>query len=283
MTLAKRICLVSNTASGSYSATTLDALSEAIRLSGFELCGSVCFPDEDLPTLQSLRREQVDILAIFTGDGTVNSCVTRLYGWEGSVLVLPGGTMNLLSCELHGEAEAEEIVARVAAGEVRTLRRNVVRSAHGDALVGYSAGPATAWYTVREAMREADIQQMIDEAGEALAKTIGQESMICLREPNVGEPDGYPLVEIVPTSRGLRLDAYNPHTLGEYIEQGWKMLLRRFREGPHDVLGHFDGVVLADVSGGPIELSIDGERAMGEPIERVWLAQAEVDLLATNA
>ena len=277
----KRVCLVSNTASGSYSADALDNLAGSIRNSGLELCKTICFPGDDLPTVGDLRSSDIDIVAIFTGDGTINSCVTGLYGWEGSVLVLPGGTMNLLSHKLHGEAGADEIVARVAAGKARALRRNVARSKHGDALVGFSAGPATAWYTVREAMREADIQQMIDEAGEALSKTMAEETMLCIREPTVGDPKGYPLVEIVPDNAGLRLVAYNPHTLGDYVEQGWKMLIRRFREGPHEVLGHFRRLTLADASGNPLEFSIDGEPSTGQACEEVTLAQAEVDLLAT--
>ena len=275
------VCLVANTASGSYSPEAVDDLATAFRGAGFDLCRSICFPDEDLPTTETLAGSNIDILAIFTGDGTVNSCVTGLYGWKGKVLVLPGGTMNLLSHQLHGEAEPADIVAQVASGAARVVRRNVARSAHGDALVGLSAGPATSWYTVREAMREADIQQMVDEAGEAYAKTVGDEAQLCIREPDVGDREGYPLVEICPCDAGLRLVAYNPKTLGDYIAQGWKMLIRRFREGPHETLGTFDRLVLAGATGAPIELSIDGEPTLGEPVEEVVLAEADVDLLAT--
>ena len=277
----QKVCLVSNTASGSYSAEALDALADALRDAGFDIRKTVCFPGEDLPTADDLTGWGIDVLAIYTGDGTLNSCVTGLYGWDGQVLVLPGGTMNLLSHRLHGEASAIEIVEKVAAGTAQTLRRKVVRSRHGDALVGFSAGPATAWYTVREAMREADIQEMIDEASEAFSKTMTDETMVCISDPPIGDDSGYPLIEIVPETEGLRLVAYNPKSLGDYIEQGWKMIIRKFREGPHEVLGHFDRIVLRDASGLPIELSIDGEPRTGEPVEDVEVAEAEVDLLAT--
>ena len=41
-------------------------------------------------------------LAIFTGDGSLNAAITNLYGWGGKILVLPGGTMNLLCKRLNG-------------------------------------------------------------------------------------------------------------------------------------------------------------------------------------
>lgn len=278
---ARKFWLLTNTASGSYSEQAVDDVADAIRAAGFDLDRMICFPDaDDLPTRDELDAAGVDVLAVFTGDGTVNSCVTQLYGWGGAVLILPGGTMNLLSHRLHGDAEADEIIKRIATGNGRKQRRHVVRSFHGDALVGFSSGPATTWYDVREAMRDVDMHAVVDTAGEALHETM-QEPYVRLSKPELGRREGYPLIEVVPDEKGLRVVAYNAQTLGDYLKQGWAMLLRRFRDGPHEVLGYPEQMVLENTGGNPLKLSIDGEPTDGFPQEELSLARTEVDLLAT--
>ena len=280
MTSERKIWLLSNTASGSYSESAVDDLSENIRQGGFDLDRTVCFPTDELPGKAELDDAGVDILAIFTGDGTINSTTTSLYGWKGAVLPLPGGTMNLLSKKLHGDVSEAEIIERVSGGDFRKVRMPIVRSGHGDALVGFMGGPATSWYNVREAMRDIDIAKMLEEASEAMRETM-QDPQICIAHPDIGSKEGYPLVEVVPTEQGLEVIAYNPQSLGDYLRQGWVTLLRQFREGPHDNLGTFNRLTMQDVANSPLFLSIDGEPLTGEASEELVLATAEVDLLAT--
>src|SRR5688572_11847913 len=81
-----------------------DALHGCCGEHGFEVARLVRFPDEPLPSPAGLAGAGVDCVAVYAGDGTVNTLVTGLYGWDGAVLVLPGGTMNLLAKRLHGDA-----------------------------------------------------------------------------------------------------------------------------------------------------------------------------------
>lgn len=275
------IWLVANAGSGSNTPAALKALQDSCGRHGFEVARLVDFPEQPLPTPAQLDAAGIGTLAVYAGDGTVNSCVTGLYGWRGAVLVLPGGTMNLLALQLHGNAAVEQIVSCAASGGAMRVRPQVARTAHGDALAGLLAGPGTAWYQVREAMRLADVAGMVAGAGEALAETTGGAMLHC-RAPALGRASGYPLVELTPGEWGLQIDAYHAESAVDYLKQGWAMLRRQFREGPHDRLGLTGKVTLEAEDGGSIGLLIDGEPADGGAREEIAVARCEVDLLATG-
>jgi hypothetical protein len=224
-------------------------------------------------------------VVIFTGDGTVNAIVSALYGWEGVILVLPGGTMNILAHRLHGEAEPAEIIAKVAAGRARAVRPTLVRSRHGDGLSGILAGPGVAWGEVREALRDVDVLGTILGAAEAIGESAGGARVHC-REPECGRAEGYSAIQITPASEGLAVNGYYAETVADYAKQGIALLRRNFREGPHDDLGIHGSVRLACPERETMGLLIDGEAVDGEGAptandETFTLARCEVDLLAT--
>lgn len=279
------VWLAVNAASGSNSEAALLALDEAFANAGCAIGRRLSIPDEAPPRLDELRREGVDMLAIFTGDGTVNSIVTGLYGWEGAVLVLPGGTMNLLARRLHGDADPGEIIARVAAGQARRVRPPLVRSRHGDGLSGILAGPGVAWGGVREALRDIDVVGTIKGAAEAIGESTGGPKVYC-RVPDCGRPEGYSAIQITPASDGLAVEGYYAETVADYAKQGIALLRRNFREGPHDDLGLHRSVRLACPERETMGLLIDGEALDGGDDaaandEMFALARCEVDLLAT--
>jgi hypothetical protein len=276
----KTIWLAVNAASGSNSETALAALDQAFDAAACTIARRLGLHQRGAPSLAELRREAVDMLVIFAGDGTVNALVTGLYGWEGSVLVLPGGTMNLLARRLHGDAGPDEIVARVAAGRARRVRPTLARTRHGDALSGLIAGPGTAWVDVREALRETDLVATIRGAAGALGESTAGAKVVC-REPARGRVEGYSAIQITPCADGLAVEGYYAETLGDYAKQGIALLRRNFREGPHDDLGHHRSVRLACPEGKPMGLLIDGEPSEASASEeRFTMARCEVDLLA---
>ena len=280
MTGTTTIWLAVNAASGSNSDTAVAALEQAFRDAGRPINRRIAFDQEGAPSLDELRRAGVDILAIFTGDGTVNALVPRLAGWEGAVLVLPGGTMNLLAQRLHGDASPAEIVARFAAGHARRLQPALVRSRLGDGLSGILAGPGTAWAHVREAMRGTDVLGTISRAAEAIGESTAGPKVHC-HEPACGRAEGYSAIQLVPTADGFAVQGYYAETLADYAKQGIALLRRNFREGPHDKLGCHDRVRLACPEGEDMGLLIDGEPHDAANEETFTLAYCAVDLLAT--
>lgn len=275
------IWLVNNASSGSNDDAALAALEACCGRHGFHVAGRTAFPDDDLPVPAMLDAAGIDRVAVFAGDGTINSLIGGLAGWGGAVLVLPGGTMNLLFHRLHGERTLEQVVAAVARGDAAMRRPGMIRCRYGDAFAGMLAGPGTSWAGVREAMREANVVELAAGTVQAIEQTLTGEAITCV-EPPLGRREGYPLVMLTPHDDGIEVEAYHAETAGEYLEQAWALLKRNFREGPHDVLGHAQTIRLASTEGNPFGLLVDGEQAEAADEVEFTLAVCEVDLLATE-
>lgn len=281
MTGSQRIWLVVNEASGSNDQDALAQLKRDCRAGGLAVDRIVSFPDQPLPTPARLDAAGIEVVAVFAGDGTVNALVSALDGWGGAVLVLPGGTMNLLFHRLHGDRSTAEVIRRAAIGEASRTRPGVIRCTAGTATADLLAGPGTSWHQVRESMREADLVAVAANAAQALGATLAAPGVAC-REPDCAPADEYPLIMLTPVAGGIRVSGFRAETAGEYIEGGLAVLQRRFREGPHDDLGVVGQVTLASSTGEPIPVLVDGE--LGEcPAQEVFrLVPCGVDLLATQ-
>lgn len=276
------IWLLVNARSGSNSDEAIEVLERHCLQHGFEIDRKIRFPDDELPGADDLDAAGIGRLAIFTGDGSLNAAITNLGGWAGEVIVLPGGTMNLLCKRLHGpDADLETIVERLAKGASRAVRPLVARCEAGDALAGLLAGPGTSWVSVREAMRDFDLPAMAEGTSEAWSETIGG-SMVRCCDPSLGREDGYPLIEFTPSHRGLQLDAFHAEGAGELLQQSFALLRRSFREGPHTRLGLVDEITLETCDGSPFQILIDGEPATLPAKAKFTVAPCEVDLLATH-
>lgn len=281
MAHARKTWLVINPDSGSYDDKAFEALQDCCGRNGIDVDRVIRFPKDDLPTPQELDTAGIEFVTIYTGDGTINALVTGLYGWEGAVLILPGGTMNLLSIRLHGDAEPDEIVQRFCSGNARRERPYVIRCDAGDALAGMMAGPACAWSEVREAMRHFDVVGMAGSAAEAVRESTDG-PMVRVIDPPLGRADGYPLVLMSPEGGKMSVDGYHAETLGEYAQQSLALIKRDFREGPHDELGRLDKMTITAREGERLDILVDGEpRDLGcEATFRV--VPCEVDLVVTR-
>ena len=278
----KRIWLINNEASGSNDADALFACEKACDDNGLHIAQRTTFPAQDLPTPELLDAADIEIAAIYAGDGTINAALQALGGWSGAVLVLPGGTMNLLYHRLFGDAEMTDAVQAVS--QERAVRRNpgVISSNCGTAYAGILAGPGTEWANVREAMRDTAPIEIVDETRNAFAQTVWGNRLRCA-EPDLGTRDGYPLILLNPRDHGIEADAYHAENAAEFTEQLFAIIRRDFREGPHDQLGSADRFVLENVDGGGFGILFDGEPCEADGATEFVLEPAKVNLLATVA
>lgn len=277
-----RIWLVANASSGSNDEEALSLLEQTCGEAGCHVAHRTHFPRYELPSIEMLEAADVTTVAIFAGDGTLNATITHLAGWSGSILVLPGGTMNLLYHRLHGERDMAQVIHAAAKGHTTPVRPAIVRAEKGSALAGLMAGPGTSWNHVREAMRDKSVVEMAEQTVEAFEETVGGAMVRCAR-PELGRAEGYPLVLLNPTERGIEIVAYHAENAMEFLEQSFALLKRDFREGPHETLGSASELVLQSVDGEPFGLLIDGEPAQTQgDTASFTLAKCEVDLLATQ-
>ena len=281
MTDTSILWLVANSASGSNDDTALAELVERLRASGHAPARVIDCSSEPLPDRAGLEQAGVATLAVFTGDGTISALLPPLEGWDGQVLVLPGGTTNLLAKMLHEPCDLAAIIAAFADGQARPERRSCVRWPGHTAMCEVLAGPGAKWSDVREGLRERDLGAVTSTAIDAVKESAGG-AMVQLAEPLLGHEQGYAGVRMVPHETGLAVTGYRVDGISDYLKQGLALLQRDFREGPHDELGKHRELLCRSADGSPIELMIDGERAAGKSEERFSLATLALDLLATG-
>ena len=281
MTIPVALWLVVNSASGSNDDDALAALIERLRAVGHPPTRVIDCSTQTLPTRAELERSGVRTLAVFTGDGTVGALLPPLEGWGGQVLVLPGGTTNLLAKMLHDPCDSEAIIAAFASGQTRAEHRLCVRLPGHTALCEVLAGPGAKWSDVREGLRAGDLGTIASTALDAVKESAGG-AMVRITEPALGHDQGYAGVRIVPGEAGLTVSGYRADSFGDYFKQGLALLQRDFRDGPHDDLSAHPQLLCHSADGSPIELMIDGERASGASEVRFFLATLALDLLATG-
>lgn len=272
--------LVVNPASGSNDQSSAQTVSAALTERGWRVERVLAFPDDALPDPGALDAAGIGLVVVYTGDGTMNALIQHLSGWGGTVLVLPGGTMNLLPLRLHRSTDLNAILDIVAGGGAQPLRPACVRCDAGAALAGLLVGPGTAWSRVRESMRNLAIAEMAKETIEAIRTTTTAAS-VTLPGNRLMREGGYPLIELTPGEHGMQIDGYFADAAMDYAGQAWALLRRRFREGPHDRLGLAEAITLVSVDGSPLGCLIDGEPAECPSGSRFFVEPCGVNLLAT--
>ena len=277
----RNIWLITNTASGSNDAPAIEAIEQACDGGGLTIVRRSTFPEDPLPSQSDLTGAGIELLAIFAGDGTVNAVLKAMDGWNGQVLVLPGGTMNLLFHRLFADLTLEQVLAAVCNGTATARRPGIIVSQFGHGYAEVMAGPGTAWSGVREAMREFNLLAIATETGTALSETVSGDMVACI-DPPFGRPEGYPLLMIQAGDSGLDLIAYYAETTGEVLEQAAAMAVRDFRRGPHENLGRAEEFTLVAPGGDGFGVLLDGELERASGSTRFSLAPCGVDLLATQ-
>jgi hypothetical protein len=274
-----RIWLVVNPASGSYDPAMAERLGEAARQYGGAITRTIAFPEEELPSPAMLDAAGVTMLALHTGDGTINAATAAVAGWGGAMLVLPGGTMNLLSRHLHRASDAIEILADALSPGAVTRPVTMVEGVDSDVaiagLVGVFAGPTTAWGDVRETMRRYDLAGLVEAVPRAIGETFGGTPVRI-----AGHEESYPAIYIEPVGGRLRLLGFTADDAAALFEHGFAWLNGDFRDGPHDPLGEAAEVMIE--SEGEIGLLVDGERGHSHSPLMLRAAHSPVAFVVTR-
>ncbi|MEO5586265.1 MAG: acylglycerol kinase family protein, partial [Novosphingobium sp.] len=199
-----------NAASGSNNDEAVRAVIQAFTDAGAALQRVVDVSESGPPHQDELVRAGVGRLAVFAGDGTTNAVVTALEGWDGQVLVLPGGTANLLARTLHGERDAAAIIS--ALPQLRPVRRPCIRTSQGTALIEVLAGPGATWSDVREVLRDGDLPGVAASSLEAIRQSTSG-PMVAVSDPAIGRPEGYSGVRLEPAAGGMLVEGYGADTV----------------------------------------------------------------------
>ncbi len=251
----KRTLLIINANSGSANAVGEDEVVGSLRGAGFDVADVVRLPDDNLPTKTGVEKGGFDTVVISSGDGTISALCKSLSAWNGAILPLPGGTMNLLCRKLHGDVALADLLAGLSNSQLDAAPVPVISAAGFEVLTGLIAGPSTEWGKVREGLREMDVASLVQQVPEAWAGTVeGQSVGIAGRE------DRYPAIFVEPLSASeLSVIAFKADGVGDMLSHGIAWLRRDFREGPHDNLGTMAQVTIVD-DDHAVGLLLDGEQ-----------------------
>jgi diacylglycerol kinase family enzyme len=269
-----RPALVCNIQSGSHDDAVREQIIELCRASGSPLAATFALPDGEIPGAAELKRQNIDLLLVWTGDGTINAAAIKAAGWDGAILPLPGGTLNLLSKQLHGDRPVPEILADALHGKGRRSPIPTICSDQDEAFITIVAGPATRWAEVRETMRQDGLIEASRAAPDAL------DAM--MNAPGVkvaGHEQAYSAVILTPTPEGIRVDGILTEGTGDVLRHGLAWLGGDFRDGPSEEIATGETIVLE--SDAVISLEYDGELTEMASPARFGQGKSAVDFLAT--
>jgi hypothetical protein len=246
-----KLWLIANRNSRTTDQSVIDSVKSAIEAAGGTISRTIDLAGEELPKIDG---DAPDIIASLGGDGTANAVIDT-YGNADAppLLILPGGTMNLLAHRLHGESETDAIIAQALSHpEIRTLP--LLEGPDFRSLVGIIAGPTAAWGTVREDIRRFAIGALIRDLPVAIRATY--------RAPRVqlkGDRTKCAALFIEPREDGLHAHDIQADSLGDLASHGWAWLNRDFLGGPTRQVGEGKQLTIKSRAS-RIALLVDGER-----------------------
>lgn len=252
--------LIVNTLSGSAAAVDVAEIREALQAAGLSVDHVAQMPEDDCPDRAAIEKLGVDAVVILSGDGTVARLCEGLRDWQGALLVLPGGTMNLLSRRLYGELPLAQLLEKLKGGALETARVPVVGLGNREILTGLTVGPSTRWGEVREGIRHGDVALLAEAVPEAWSETLSDEGVWVEGH----ERQAYAGIFVEPNDeKTLSVTAFRANNIGDMLGHGVAWLRRDFREGPRDELGLMAEVTVVgdDKETG---LLIDGEYEDGQ-------------------
>jgi len=215
-----RVWLVTNRASRSTDDGRIAALEAALQAAGATIAGTSDFPAVAAPDAAALAA--VDTLVVMGGDGTINSVSSAAQGWRGQVLVIPGGTMNLLPRSLHGDAALETIVAAAATGILAHVP--VVRAGGETSFCRIIIGPLTRWAHARENARHGRMWRVLQAVRLALSRGFLGGVRV------VGQTGRHPGILVMPAATGLDVALFSGRGLTDAMAVAMRWLLDDWRE-----------------------------------------------------
>jgi Diacylglycerol kinase catalytic domain len=173
----KRTLLITNAASGSANVVEEDVLLKGLRSSDLDVVRRISLPEQQLPDLRSVEADDFAVIVVLSGDGTVSSLCANLAGWQGAILVLPGGTMNLLSRRLHGDVALPELIEKLPGLSGNAGQIPIVRLGDREIMTGLTVGPSTRWGEVREGIRQGDVAALTEIVPAAWTETLADDGV----------------------------------------------------------------------------------------------------------
>lgn len=275
--------IIVNDKSGSVPEEGLLLLEDAIREQDHEIVFSSPGPcPEDMGEwVESAKAGGADVVCVWGGDGTI-AAVLQHAGADLPILVLPGGTMNLLPKRLHGgQLDWRKVLAAVlAAPQAQWISAGEVAGRRF--YVAANFGHLTKLGVSREAVREGELL-------EAVEILTGSDilDIECQLQIDVELADGrrnFPATAaaVLPSETGgLEIAVIAPDNHLDLAAAAMDAMVRGWRDGAHFHADNAVSIRFEQVEGRDISATIDGEPCVtGAVLEVRYIPKAACVLVA---
>lgn len=252
--------IVTNLASGSTSTDVCTAIEAALADIGATLAGRTAFSEAPLPTPVDLDAAEVDTLMVFAGDGTINAAIEAVRDWPGNILILPGGTMNLLAKMLHGDADPVAIIR--ASAQTRALPYVAIGGAR--AFVATIIGPAAHWHRPRELVRASRFRGIARAVRLAWRASFDRGIRVSGSDGSKGR---HQAVIVTPKADGLDVAAIDARRWGDIARLGWDYATGDWLDAPS--VTHWRDREIAVLGRRGVLALVDGEPVQLVPPQRI--------------
>lgn len=266
-----KLAAVINPMSRSVPENAAAALEAVVRGAGHNLVQLGCSADNLLSNVQAAAASDADAVIAWGGDGTL-ACTLTACGPSGPpVLVLPGGTMNMLPHRLHGnESDWRDVLERVLRAPVA---EPISAGTAGDHRFYVAAlfGKLTAVADSREAVRKGDVL-------EAAQAVLSGDVLDCETRLRITSRHrmGEQMINAVAAAVGvsseqaaaLEVAAIDPESTLEMLATAVDALIHGWRKAKPVERDVSHSLTIHDLSGDPIPATLDGEPVLFDtPVE----------------
>jgi diacylglycerol kinase family enzyme len=261
-----KVSVVVNRAAGGIRGDSDAHLLQVMRSAGLD---SVDIADFDrVSATQQLCRlaaQSPDFLVVWGGDGTHRTALNSVGRQPSNLVLLPGGTRNLLAKSLHGAETWDRILPAVLAAP----RQHVLPAGQIDSerfFCAMLAGAPAVFAGARESLRDGDLGAALNEVGTALEAA--QDMRLIVR---AGDSAGVEIARLPPTSiigalvgflaRNSRMEAIalnNPSLLSA-LDVIWSSFHSGFHHLQRVSVIPADTLIIENEGGSDIPTILDGE------------------------
>ena len=104
----------------------MHALIDRMRGEGIELANAPTHgPGHATRIVEEFLKEEPSVVAVCGGDGTISEAAAALLGTSVPLVILPGGTSNVLAVELGVPFDLDRAIRLIAEGEAKTVRAGI--------------------------------------------------------------------------------------------------------------------------------------------------------------
>ncbi len=270
----KTIALV-NPAAGSVPEDGLEHMSEALKEAGVHDADIVILDPEDCQSqLTGIADASPDLMIVWGGDGTLRSAMSLAGQRTSNLLLLPGGTMNMLTKAIHGDLPWQDILKNVLTSP---QRRTIPAGKANDHLFycAMIAGAPVKLAEAREAVRRGDVVKAAVEARSALEamESLHLEARFRNGYDSSGRlPHTNMIAALVgPLSRGggMEIAALSDLTTGGTLGLMWSSIVSDWRLADNVEIINADRMTIEAEEDEDIPILVDGEAVEAGQVVRV--------------